>query len=207
MSSIDALGPDVSAKSRIKPKMGSDDWIMRGYMIVLAVYLIVALALPLYAMLSKAFETSRFDLTQFEVQVSDEAGTFNQPAVTLKQLNDQGNFIAEGDLATSTDGRLALTKFFPDFSFRSPVKYRMRGLRDDAVFLVGSERFEGTNRQSSIQTPSATSCSGRYRATAWPTSPPTSRRRRCSTRSRTRCSSRCSRPSSRYRWPSVSPMR
>jgi iron(III) transport system permease protein len=144
MSSLDALGPDVSAKSRIKPKMGSDDWIMRGYMIVLAVYLFVALALPLYAMLSKAFETSRFDLTQFEVQVSDEAGAFNQPAATLKQLNDQGNFIAEGDLATSTDGRLALTKFFPDFSFRSPVKYRLRGLRDDAVYLVGSERFEGT---------------------------------------------------------------
>ena len=144
MSSADALGPDISAESRIKPKMGSDDWIMRGYMVVLAVYLIVALALPLYAMLSKAFETSSFDLAQFEVQVSDESGAFNQPAVTLKQLNDKSNFIAAGDLATSSDGRLALTEFFPDFSFRSPVKYRLRGLDDNAVYLVGSERFAGT---------------------------------------------------------------
>jgi len=144
MSSLDALGTGISAKKRIKPKMGSDDWIMRGYMIVLAVYLIVALAMPLYAMLSKAFEASRFDLTQFEVQVSDDSGAFNQPAVTLKQLNERGNFITEGELSTSTDGRLALTQFFPDFSFRSPVRYRLRGLDDTAVYLVGSERFAGT---------------------------------------------------------------
>ena len=93
MSSLDALGTGISAKKRIKPKMGSDDWIMRGYMVVLAVYLIVALAMPLYAMLSKAFEASRFDLTQFEVQVSDDSGVFNQPYVTLKQLNERGNFL------------------------------------------------------------------------------------------------------------------
>ncbi len=144
MSSVDQLGPGVSAENRIKPKMGSDDWIMRGYMIVLAVYLIVALALPLYAMLSKAFETSHFDLTQFEVQVSDESGTFTKPAVTLKELNDKSNFVPARELATSSDGRLALTKFFPDFSFRSPKKYRLRGLDENAVYLVGSERFSGT---------------------------------------------------------------
>ena len=36
-------------------KLGSDDWIMRGFIALIAVYLIVALAMPLYAMLSKGF--------------------------------------------------------------------------------------------------------------------------------------------------------
>lgn len=129
---------------KIKAKLSRDDWSQRGFMAIIAIYLIVALAFPLYAMLSKAFSTYQFDLSQFQIQVSDEAGTFVEPARTLAQINADLNVFGPGDLATSSDGRLGLTKLFPDFSFRSPVKYRISGTRSDAVFLVGSERNTGT---------------------------------------------------------------
>ena len=127
----------------LKPRMSRDDWVMRGYMIAIAIYLIVALALPLYAMLSKAFETSRFDLSQFQVQASDEAGAFDASPVSLDKLNAELGKLNASDLETSSDGRLELTQFFPDFSFRSPVKYRLIPADDTAVYLVGSERFAG----------------------------------------------------------------
>ncbi len=123
----------------VKPKLGRDDWAQRSFMLVIGLYLVIALALPLYAMLSKAFTTYYFDLGQYEVQVSDEAGNFG-PVQSVADLNADGVL---GKLTTSTNGRLGLTKLFPDFSFRSPVKYRFRGTGPDAVYLVGSERRTG----------------------------------------------------------------
>lgn len=133
-----AMGPIV------KPKLGRDDWAQRSFMLVIALYLIVALALPLYAMLSKAFSTYQFDLNQFEVQVSDDAGNFDTPAQTLYALNLETEVFGANKLTTNANGRLGLTKLFPDFSFRSPVLYRFRGLTDDATYLMGSERQIGT---------------------------------------------------------------
>jgi iron(III) transport system permease protein len=129
----------------LRAKLGRDDFIMRGYMLMIAVYLIVALAMPLYAMLSKSFSTYAFDLASYEFQVSDEAGEFAAPPVTAEALNQTLGAVAPGDLATSADGRLPATSFFPDFSFRSTVMYRIRGTTGDAVYLVGSERHVGTD--------------------------------------------------------------
>ena len=141
--SMNAQAKPLHPGPAVKAQMSRDDWVMRGYMIAIGIYLIVALALPLYAMLSKAFETSRFDLAQFEVQVSDEAGAFNAPPVRLDELNAKLGKLSPAELETSSDGRLDLTQFFPDFSFRSPVKYRLIPASGDAVYLVGSERFTG----------------------------------------------------------------
>ncbi len=123
----------------VKPKLGRDDWAQRSFMLVIGLYLIIALALPLYAMLSKAFTTYHFDLSQYEVQVSDEAGSFG-PVQSVASLNELAIF---EKLTTNTNGRLGLTKLFPDFSFRSPVMYRFRGTSESAVYLIGSERNTG----------------------------------------------------------------
>lgn len=131
----------------LKPKLGRDEFAMRAFMVVIAVYLVVALALPLYAMLSKSFSTYSFDLTAYEFQVSDEQGNFDTPPVTAAELNAALQAVSQDDLATSADGRLPATSFFPDFSFRSPLHYRIRGTTDDAVYLIGSERFVGTGWQ------------------------------------------------------------
>ena len=128
----------------LRAKLSRDDFIMRGYMLAIMVYLVVALAMPLYVMLSKAFTTYSFDLTTYEFQISDEAGNFTAPPVSAGALNRELGAVPPGDLATSGDGRLPATRFFPDFSFRSPVMYRIRGTTSDTVFLVGSERHVGT---------------------------------------------------------------
>lgn len=131
----------------VKPKLGRDDWTQRGFMLVIALYLIIALALPLYAMLSKAFSTYYFDLSQFEVQVSDESGIYSTPVKNIFDINTiQGTFDSH-DLSTNNNGRLGLTDLFPDFSFRSSVMYRFRGITADTVYLVGSERQTGPDWQ------------------------------------------------------------
>ncbi len=134
------------AGRKLKSKLGSDDWMMRGYMVVIGLYLVISLALPLYAMLSKAFETAHFDLAQYELQISDEDGAFppNAAIETLAQRNADGDFVPAEELETSSDGRLAVTKFLTEFSFRSPVNYRFRANTAGAVYLIGSERIADT---------------------------------------------------------------
>lgn len=134
----------LSAQKKIKPKLGSDDWIKRAFMAVIGLYLFIVLALPLYTMLSKAFETSYFDLNQFEIQISNEQGEFADAGKTLEIINTSNATYSVADLNTSADGRIGAASFFPEFSFRSPVIYKIRGTSDDATYLFGSERNRGT---------------------------------------------------------------
>ncbi len=115
---------------------------MTGYMLVIGLYLIIALALPLYAMLSKSFSTFAFDLGNFEFQVNTGDG-WSEPVSALS-LNQQLNLVTAEELATSSDGRLSVTTFFPDFSFRSSTRYKLRQINADSAFLVGSERVADT---------------------------------------------------------------
>ena len=137
----------LPAGTNVRQKLGTDDWIMRGAIAVISLYLLVALAFPLYAMLSKAFSTYVVDLSQFEFQVSNEQGDFDNVALNAASLNNDTGVYTEADLSTGSGGRLAVTKFFPDFSFRSPVMYRVRGVSENAVYLVGSERHTGPEWQ------------------------------------------------------------
>jgi len=50
---------DVTAPSsavEVKPKWSSDDWIMRGFIVVVGLWMILAVLLPLYFMLSKSMQ-------------------------------------------------------------------------------------------------------------------------------------------------------
>ena len=64
----------------LRAKLGRDDWIMRGYMVAISIYLLVTLALPLQVILSKSFSTYNFDLSRYELQVSDPEGVWGEPA-------------------------------------------------------------------------------------------------------------------------------
>ena len=143
---MSVVAQDRMPKGRpLTAKLGRDDLMMRSFILIIALYLVVTLAFPLYAMLSKAFSIFRFDLSQIELQVSDTEGNFSGEIFSAAALNQKLGVISEEDLATSGDGRLALTALFPDFSFRSPVHYKVRGTSADAVYLIGSERKTGTN--------------------------------------------------------------
>ncbi len=126
----------------IKPKTSRDDRTMTAFMLIIGLYLIVALALPLYTMLSKSFSTFAFDLSNFEFQVNEGEG-WSTPVSALT-LNQQLQAVPPEELATSSDGRLAATLFFPDFSFRSPTRYKIRQVNPVTSFLVGSERVADT---------------------------------------------------------------
>ena len=69
----------------VREKVSRDSMVQRGFMLIIALYLVITLALPLYVMLSKAFLTYQFDLDQFSIQVSDESGNFSRPAQTMRR--------------------------------------------------------------------------------------------------------------------------
>src|SRR3546814_7085414 len=73
---------DLAKGRPVKARLGRDDLVMRGFMVVIALYLVIALALPLYVMLSKSFSTFRFDLTAYEFQVSDGEGSLRSEEPT-----------------------------------------------------------------------------------------------------------------------------
>ena len=103
----------------VKLKLDRDAVIKRLFMGVIALYLIVALALPLYAMLSKSFVTYGFDLTRYEFQVSDEAGNFG-PAQSAAAINERLGVFSADDLRSSSDGRLSATAAFSGFQLSQP---------------------------------------------------------------------------------------
>ena len=128
----------------VREKVSRDTMVQRGFMLIIALYLVITLAFPLYAMLSKAFLTYQFNLEQFNVQASNESGNFNTPAVTMKALNAEVRAFDGDNPSAKSGSRLSPSKLFPEFSFKSPVLYRISGNDETAVFLVGSERHVGT---------------------------------------------------------------
>ena len=66
-----------------KPKIGRDDWVMRGCMAVLAVLLVVSILAPLYVMLSKSFENKDGDF----VGIANYLEYFSTPALFLSAFN------------------------------------------------------------------------------------------------------------------------
>jgi len=141
-----ALDTVLPVGRALRLKLDRDELIKRGLMVVIALYLVVALAAPLAIMLSKSFSTYSFNLANFEFQVSDKDGNWGEP-VSAAALNDKLNAVPPAKLATNSDGRLQATSFFPDFSFRSPVKYKIRGTTSDATYLVGLKPQSGTEWQ------------------------------------------------------------
>jgi len=136
VSDIAIVRPAVLASRRVKPKLGRDDWIMRAFMAAIGLYLVVTLALPLYTMLSKSFSTFRFDLDAFSFQV--DTGTGWGPERTAAEINAELGKVENRQV--SGEARLPAADLFPDFSFRSPTKYRVRILETGASYLFGSER-------------------------------------------------------------------
>lgn len=138
-----AAARSVPAGRTVKLSLDRDEIIKRGLMVVIALYLLVSLAAPLYVMLSKSFSTYGFNLAGFEFQVGDESGNWSAPQ-TAAALNESTGAVAADKLASRSDGRLAATSFFPDFNFRSPIHYRIRGTSDEASWLVGQTLHRGT---------------------------------------------------------------
>src|SRR5690606_5270549 len=66
----------------VRPKASRDDWAMRLMMLVIGAYLVVAIAIPLGAVLLRSIQTFSFSLAELEVQVHD-GGDWSQPRTAL----------------------------------------------------------------------------------------------------------------------------
>ncbi|MGI9407715.1 MAG: hypothetical protein ACR2O4_15180, partial [Hyphomicrobiaceae bacterium] len=60
-----------------KPKLSRDDWIMRGFIIAVGIWMVIAVLLPLYFMLSKSVEDSDGNF----VGLANFATYFSTPAL------------------------------------------------------------------------------------------------------------------------------
>jgi iron(III) transport system permease protein len=123
------------AGALIRPKLGRDDWMMRAFMVVIGLYLLVALAFPLYAMLSKSIETYSFQLEKFELQVDKGEGWGE--TLNALDLGMAAGIYDPADTGASAGHRMTASKLFPDFSFRAPTNYRLRNVtRGNGGFIA-----------------------------------------------------------------------
>ena len=84
---------DMPQSRNLKQALSRDDWIMRGCLLLLAVFLFVAILLPLYAMMSKSFEDADGNF----VGLANYALYFKTPALSHSILNSmQVSLIATG---------------------------------------------------------------------------------------------------------------
>lgn len=122
----EAVAAAVKPGRALRARMSRDDILMRGAMLLLGLFLLVAIVLPLYAMMSKSFETFtyRFETIEFQVDKADGAGW--GPVLNAAELGESLGVLTPERLVTSNGGRFQATEFFPDFSFRAPTLYRMR---------------------------------------------------------------------------------
>jgi iron(III) transport system permease protein len=73
----------VERAAAVKPKLGRDDLLMRLFMAVIGLYLLITLALPLYAMLSKSLESK----DGLFVGLANYAHYFATPALSYSIYN------------------------------------------------------------------------------------------------------------------------
>ena len=67
----------------VRPKLGRDDFVMRTCMIVLGLFLVCAVLLPLYSMMSKSFENKEGDF----IGLANYAEYFATPSLFLSLFN------------------------------------------------------------------------------------------------------------------------
>ena len=79
----DAAISQGNAAPRIRAKISRDDWMMRGCMVVIGVFLLVSVLLPLYTMMSKSVENKDGDF----IGLANYAEYFDTPALFYSAIN------------------------------------------------------------------------------------------------------------------------
>ena len=64
----------------IKPKLSSDDYVMRGFIVLVGIWMIIAVLLPLYFMMSKSVKDKDGNF----VGLANFAEYFSTPALSQK---------------------------------------------------------------------------------------------------------------------------
>src|SRR5215470_1229164 len=83
MAAIAEVGTAAAPVTRVRPKIGTEGWIMRAGLAGLGLYLTVTIVLPLYAMLSKSFENKAGEF----VGLANYVHYFSVPALSASLWN------------------------------------------------------------------------------------------------------------------------
>jgi iron(III) transport system permease protein len=123
----------------VKPKLGRDDWLVRAFLGMIALYLLIALAFPLYAMLSKSVEIRAFTYDTIQIQRVFPDGP--EPPRTLGEWAAEAGF-ADPYTQASRSTALPAVRLFRDWDEPdNPVlSYRVRN--DSGVARVMDLRQE-----------------------------------------------------------------
>jgi iron(III) transport system permease protein len=127
------------AAPRIRPKLGRDDFLLRAVMAVIGLYLLITLALPLWAMLSKSFEAYEFRLAQIEVEGFD--GNAWQPLGTLQEFAAQRDKPVNFGLTPTARTRLQATEIIASDQVAAFERIRLRDASEQGGLLLHQSRF------------------------------------------------------------------
>jgi iron(III) transport system permease protein len=128
----------------VRPKASRDDWTMRLLMVVIGVYLVVAIAIPLGAVLLRSFQTFSFSLGELEIQVWDgQVWSETQSALDIATRLD---LPVVHDPRTASVERFQLKDLFPDVKRTDEVtRFKLRDLSPEGGrILVKGEVSQGT---------------------------------------------------------------
>ncbi len=135
VADLDAAGaPTRPKREPVKAKLSRDDWLMRGFMLVIGLYLLIALAFPLFAMLSKSFEVYEFRLQHVEVALWQDGGW--APAETLQDYAERMEGPVNGGLVPSERTRVQALELIPKSLRETTERYRFRDLSPDKEMLL-----------------------------------------------------------------------
>jgi len=138
-----AVSPSPDAP--VRPKASRDDWAMRLMMVVIGAYLIVAIAIPLGAVLLRSFQTFSFQLSELEIEVYD--GQSWGQTLNAQALAVQLDLPVVRDPRTTSVERFQLKDLFPDVKRTDEVtRFRLRDLSPEGGrILIKGEISEGSD--------------------------------------------------------------
>jgi iron(III) transport system permease protein len=129
----------AAAAPRIKPRLGRDDWLLRALMAVIGLYLLITLAFPLWAMLSKSFEAYELRLEQIAVEGWDGRGW--QPLGTLDDFATRLERPVNFGLTPTARTRLQVTELIAADEVAASGRVRFRDTSSGGGLLLHDGRL------------------------------------------------------------------
>ncbi|HEX6143811.1 MAG TPA: putative 2-aminoethylphosphonate ABC transporter permease subunit [Geminicoccaceae bacterium] len=133
-SLADATGP-----ARVRPGIGRDQWALRALAVVIGLYLLITLAFPLWAMLSKSITTYAFRFELIEVEASD--GGDWMPLGSLATLTGDLERPVNHGLAPTARTRIGAGDLLPEALVERHRAFRLSDASDDGGLLLFGGAF------------------------------------------------------------------
>jgi len=139
-----AAGERPAPDAPVKPKASRDDWTMRLLMLVIGLYLVVAIAIPLGAVLLRSIQTFSFTLSELELQIWD-GQSWSETRSALEIAEELGLPVVQ-DPRTAAVERFQIKELLPGLKRTDEVtRVRLRDLSPEGGrILIKGEVSQGS---------------------------------------------------------------